>query len=144
MKTKTASRRNKRLASSLLAASVFVCLLAARILAEGEEPRAVVDKTTNAVIVVLQNKQLSSAEKRTKIEEIVYAEVDFDTLSKLVLARNWSQLNPAQKDEFMREFKRHLSVTLLTNRTWPNRSSQRIREVRPLVHDAIVEAIEGP
>ena len=40
--------------------------------------------------------------------------------------------------------KRHLSVTLLTNRTWPNRSSQRIREVRPLVHDAIVEAIEGP
>jgi CubicO group peptidase (beta-lactamase class C family) len=39
--------------------------------------------------------------------------------------------------------KRHLSVTLLTNRTWPDRSSQRIREVRPLLHDAIVEAIEG-
>ena len=39
--------------------------------------------------------------------------------------------------------KRHLSVTLLTNRTWPNRSSQLIREVRPAVHDAIVEAIEG-
>ncbi len=39
--------------------------------------------------------------------------------------------------------KRRLSVTLLTNRTWPNRSSQKIREVRPLLHDAIVEAIEG-
>ena len=39
--------------------------------------------------------------------------------------------------------KRHLSVTLLTNRTWPDRSSQKIREVRPLLHDAIVEAIEG-
>ena len=39
--------------------------------------------------------------------------------------------------------KRHLSVTLLTNRTWPDRSSQHIREVRPLLHDAIVEAIEG-
>jgi serine-type D-Ala-D-Ala carboxypeptidase len=35
-----------------------------------------------------------------------------------------------------------LSVTLLTNRTWPNRSSQAIREVRPRVHDAIVEALE--
>lgn len=39
--------------------------------------------------------------------------------------------------------KRHLSVTLLTNRTWPDRSSQQIRVVRPLLHDAIVEAIEG-
>lgn len=38
---------------------------------------------------------------------------------------------------------RKLSVTLLTNRTWPDRSSQLIREVRPMVHDAIVEALEG-
>jgi len=38
--------------------------------------------------------------------------------------------------------KRHLSVTLLTNRTWPDRRPQRIKEIRPLVHDAIVEAIE--
>ena len=37
---------------------------------------------------------------------------------------------------------RRLSVTLLTNRTWPDRSSQLIREVRPRIHDAIVEAIE--
>ena len=39
--------------------------------------------------------------------------------------------------------KRQLSVTLLTNRTWPDRSTQKIREVRPVLHDAIVEAIEG-
>lgn len=36
---------------------------------------------------------------------------------------------------------RQLSVTLLTNRTWPDRSSQAIRRVRPLVHDAIIEAL---
>jgi len=38
---------------------------------------------------------------------------------------------------------RRLSVTLLTNRTWPNRESQAIRQVRPSVHDAIVEALEA-
>jgi CubicO group peptidase (beta-lactamase class C family) len=38
---------------------------------------------------------------------------------------------------------RHLSITLLTNRTWPDRSSQLIREVRPLLHDAIAAAIES-
>jgi CubicO group peptidase (beta-lactamase class C family) len=38
---------------------------------------------------------------------------------------------------------RKLSVTLLTNRTWPDRASQDIRQLRPAVHDAIVEALEG-
>lgn len=37
---------------------------------------------------------------------------------------------------------RKLSVTLLTNRTWPDRESHAIREVRPQVHDAIVDALE--
>jgi CubicO group peptidase (beta-lactamase class C family) len=36
---------------------------------------------------------------------------------------------------------RQLSVTLLTNRTWPDRSSQAIKQIRPLVHDAIVEGL---
>ena len=39
---------------------------------------------------------------------------------------------------------RQLSVTLLTNRTWPDRAPERmekIKEVRPLFHDAIVEAL---
>jgi CubicO group peptidase (beta-lactamase class C family) len=36
---------------------------------------------------------------------------------------------------------RQLSVTLLTNRTWPDRSSQAIKHIRPAFHDAVVEAI---
>jgi serine-type D-Ala-D-Ala carboxypeptidase len=35
---------------------------------------------------------------------------------------------------------RRLSITLLTNRTWPDCSSQKIKEVRPKFHDAVVEA----
>ncbi|HUO61773.1 MAG TPA: serine hydrolase domain-containing protein [Candidatus Acidoferrales bacterium] len=38
---------------------------------------------------------------------------------------------------------RQLSVTLLTNRTWPDRSTQQIKRVRPLLHDAVVEALTG-
>jgi len=34
-----------------------------------------------------------------------------------------------------------VAVVLLTNRTWPDRKSQLIREVRPAFHDAIREAI---
>lgn len=37
---------------------------------------------------------------------------------------------------------RELSITLLTNRTWPQADNQAIKEVRPLVHDAIMECVE--
>jgi serine-type D-Ala-D-Ala carboxypeptidase len=37
---------------------------------------------------------------------------------------------------------RQLSVTLLTNRTWPDCKNESIKEMRPSVHDAIIEALE--
>jgi CubicO group peptidase (beta-lactamase class C family) len=37
---------------------------------------------------------------------------------------------------------RGLSVTLLTNRTWPDGRNQAIKQVRPAVHDAIVGALD--
>ena len=36
---------------------------------------------------------------------------------------------------------RQLSVTLLTNRTWPDCQNQAIKQVRPAFHDAILEAL---
>ena len=36
---------------------------------------------------------------------------------------------------------RQLSVTLLTNRTWPDRGSQSIKQIRPAFHDAVIEAL---
>jgi CubicO group peptidase (beta-lactamase class C family) len=37
---------------------------------------------------------------------------------------------------------RDCAVVLLTNRTWPDRLTQEIKRVRPLVHDAVIEALE--
>ncbi len=37
---------------------------------------------------------------------------------------------------------RQLSVTLLTNRTWPDCENKAIKDVRPAFHDAVVEALE--
>ena len=37
-----------------------------------------------------------------------------------------------------------IAVVLLTNRTWPDRQSHLIREVRPAFHDAIREALAAP
>ena len=35
----------------------------------------------------------------------------------------------------------NLAVVLLTNRTWPDRANQAIKQVRPLFHDAVVEGL---
>ncbi len=37
---------------------------------------------------------------------------------------------------------RQLSITMLTNRTWPDCSNKTIKDVRPAFHDAVVEALE--
>jgi CubicO group peptidase (beta-lactamase class C family) len=37
---------------------------------------------------------------------------------------------------------RQLSITLLTNRTWPDCTNQAIKQIRPNFHDAIIEALE--
>ena len=36
---------------------------------------------------------------------------------------------------------RQLSVTLLTNRTWPDCSNQAIKQFRPKIHDAVIDAL---
>jgi CubicO group peptidase (beta-lactamase class C family) len=40
--------------------------------------------------------------------------------------------------------RRQLSVTLLTNRTWPDCSNQAIKHVRPRFHDAVGAALDTP
>jgi CubicO group peptidase (beta-lactamase class C family) len=37
---------------------------------------------------------------------------------------------------------RQLSITLLTNRTWPDCSNQAIKQIRPGFHDAVIEALQ--
>ncbi len=37
---------------------------------------------------------------------------------------------------------RQLSITLLTNRTWPDCSNPAIKQLRPKFHDAVIEALE--
>ncbi len=72
---------------------------------------AVVERTTSGVIAVLTNQSLSIEQKRKQVEDVVLTSVDFETLSKLVLARNWTKFTDPQRDEFMTLFRNHLSMT---------------------------------
>ena len=73
-------------------------------------PRAVVQQTIDAVLVVVNEKGLTTEQKRSRIENIAYQRFDFPTLSRLVLARNWARFSKPQQAQFMEEFKRYLAV----------------------------------
>lgn len=105
------TKRNSR---STSAAALGLLAFATSALAAAT-PREVVVGTTDQVIAVLKDPALSKDEKRQRIEDVVYVNLDFETLSRLVLARNWKKLTPAQQAEFQDEFKRHLSVTYSRN-----------------------------
>jgi phospholipid transport system substrate-binding protein len=76
-----------------------------------DTPVSVVEQTTGRVIAILADKATSVDEKRHRVQDVVYERVDFETLSRLVLARNWSRFNEPQRAEFMTQFKEHLSMT---------------------------------
>jgi phospholipid transport system substrate-binding protein len=94
---------------TLLAAAAVSCLARAALAADS--PRVIVEKLTQAAVEVLGRKDLSGEEKRHRIEDLAYANVDFETMSRLVLARNWSRLSAAQQAEFVQLFKEHLALT---------------------------------
>jgi len=73
-----------------------------------ESAREVVEKTVAEVLATLAGDGDVKA-RRSQIEQIVYARFDFQTMGKLVLARNWKKFKPAQRTEFVENFKAHLS-----------------------------------
>lgn len=72
-------------------------------------PRALVAKTVDEVLGVLETPDLNDAQRRAQIETIAFSVFDFSTTSKLVLARNWKKLSKPQRVEFVEEFKKYLS-----------------------------------
>jgi phospholipid transport system substrate-binding protein len=105
---KTSSKRaTERAAGAILALG----LLTLAIPAAAQTPSQVVDGLASQVIVVLKDPQLDSQQKRTQIQNIAYGAIDFPTLCKLVLARNWPKFSTEQRAQFEEEFKQHLSMT---------------------------------
>jgi phospholipid transport system substrate-binding protein len=103
-------------AARLAVAFVGLCAVHGAAAAHADDsPKTVVERMTNAAIGVLGDRSLPVEEKRHRLEEIVYLELDFDTMSRLVLARNWSRLTPEQQTEFVQLFKEHLSITYGNN-----------------------------
>ena len=65
------------------------------------EAKATVKSTLDAVVAILADKSLSLAERERQVEEIAYDRFDFNTIARLVLARNWKRFSAEQKSDFV-------------------------------------------
>jgi phospholipid transport system substrate-binding protein len=92
------------------AALVGLALPQPALAAAPSAPRAMIQETIDAVLVVLNDKSLSTEQKRSRIEQIAYQRFDFTTVARLVLARNWQRFSKTQQAQFIEEFKRYLAV----------------------------------
>ncbi len=101
-----------------VSAAVVLALVApARTHAAGPEqtPEAFIEEISKDVLAVLKDTSLDGDGKRKRLERKLDECCDFQTTSKLVLARNWRRFSPKQQQEFVRLFKRYLIVTYQGN-----------------------------
>jgi len=99
--------------SSRFALGLGVALLLSGSLANAapvDEARATMQKTVDDVLVILGDKALPLQTKRDRIQAIAFERFDFDTMSKLVLKRDWKKFDAAQQKDFVIEFREHLSA----------------------------------
>jgi phospholipid transport system substrate-binding protein len=106
MPSTSPNRRRTRIVAATLALA-----LSAAVARAAEGPRDVVQRLGDEVLAVLRDASISNDQKRTRIEQISTRGVDFETLSRLVLARHWARFSPDEQARFQAEFRRHLSVT---------------------------------
>ena len=110
MRTKNSTPCRERRVPALAIASALLIVGFVTPVAAEQSPREVVQSTSDEVLAVLAEKDLSKQERRDKVRTIVLRSMDFETLSRLVLARNWGRFSPAQQQEFMQEFQDHLAT----------------------------------
>jgi phospholipid transport system substrate-binding protein len=105
---KRIGRRVAALSAALLLPSFLVLTpLSAR---ADNSPRAVVELNSQKVLAIL-NSGANDDEKIKQLEQLAYSVIDFDTVSRLVLAKYWRQFTPEQRQQFEDEFKRALTVS---------------------------------
>jgi phospholipid transport system substrate-binding protein len=71
--------------------------------------RQVIETTLDQVIEILNEKDSSEESRRDRIAALAYERFDFDTMSRLVIARPWRKFTKEQRAEFIAEFKTHLA-----------------------------------
>ncbi len=109
-------QRHKQWSIRSLWCAIFVFLVAGQAVRANDkdpnDPNELVRDKWNAVISVLQNKEIDQKDKESRIDKIVSPIFDFSLMAKLALGRkHWPKLTPPQREKFTLLFAKRLKVS---------------------------------
>jgi len=73
--------------------------------------RQVMEQVTRDVLAILQDHNLSADQKRAKVKQIAYQNINFEVMARLSLGRFWRGLTDAQRTDYQTEFKQLITNT---------------------------------
>jgi len=108
---KNPEARPLRVLARAFVASLVLVLSTLPAVAKAQDAKTVVRGALDRVLAALVDPKLDEDQRYAKVTQIAYANFDFETMSKLVLARDWKRFDKGQQIEFVKEFKDLLSRT---------------------------------
>ncbi|MGA3066038.1 MAG: ABC transporter substrate-binding protein [Tepidisphaeraceae bacterium] len=73
--------------------------------------RDVIENVCQQVLAVLRDQTLNADQKREKVRDIAYANINFDIMGRLSLGRFWREITDDQKTQYLHEFKQLITNT---------------------------------
>jgi phospholipid transport system substrate-binding protein len=74
-------------------------------------PRAVMDKAIQDAMTLLRDPKLSADQRREKVKQIAYDNLNFEVMARLCLGRSGRDLSDAQRTQFQQEFRQFVTNT---------------------------------
>jgi phospholipid transport system substrate-binding protein len=131
------SRELRQGRARLAACALSLALVCSPLLAGSAEQRdpsgarALIERTVDGVLKILNDAALDTAARRAQLEELAWDRFDFTTMSRAVVAKYWRRFSDEQKQTFISEFKSFLA------RTYGNRIGRYTSETVDIVGERI-------
>lgn len=79
--------------------------------AASERPAERIEQTVNKVLEILQDSALDNQQRRDRVREVVRHRFDYESMSQVILARNWRSATSSQREQFVTLFRELLERT---------------------------------
>jgi phospholipid transport system substrate-binding protein len=131
-----------RLPATLLLIFLFSFSLAA---SAKITPSERIKETVDQVLTVLQDDSLGSQDRRDKVKQIVRKRFDYESMSQVILGKNWRKATQPQRQQFITLFRELLEQTYYSAVDSYNNQSvrmglERVKQKRANVQTFIVAA----
>jgi phospholipid transport system substrate-binding protein len=104
--------------ATLLFSATLACTIAATSFVQAADsasasqtPRAVMEKVIHDALAVLRDQSLSPEQKRVKVQQIAYDNLNFEVMGRLSLGKFYRGLSDPQKADYQKEFKQLVTNT---------------------------------